>query len=256
MSRLRWFLITHILLWTLAGMATPANTETAVALRSANIVMKVPSFTQARDKVLQLVLERQGVLLDARTQVKPDGSQFGTLTVQVPRWQMDALLQDVRGVGKLYGDNVQTRDRTAEYELLGRREALLRQNEVELLKYLHSPRHLRGSDILYVQYRLFQTRLSIAQTAQGQQDLQRGAGRSAVKITLFESGVHGAARWHGWWGRQMGKLGNALFAGLRNFANLLLFLASSWPIFLVLILLAWIGWAVWRRARRGILPTR
>jgi hypothetical protein len=252
MNNMRWSIILLTLLLSVAGSAAPAVTEQTVALRSGSIVVKVTSFAQARALVLRMVLAHQGVLLDAKTQVKPDGSQYGTLTVQAPYAEMDALLGDVRGVGKLYGDNVQTRDHTADFELLGRRVALLRQNEEELLNYLHSPRHLRGSDILYVQYRLFQTRMAIAQASQDQQDLLRGSGRSRVNITLFEAGAHGAARWQGWWGRQTGKLGNALFAGLRSFANFFLFLIASWPTVLIILLLGWIGWGLLRRWQRRL----
>lgn len=237
-----------LLLLPVAGNAVPeAAPAPKVSLRSASIVMKVPAFPQARERVLQMTRDHQGLLLDARTRVKPNGDQYGTLVVQAPRAEMDALLHDVRGVGKLYGDNVQTRDRTSEFELLGRRTALLQQNETELLNFLHSPRRMRGSDILYVQYRLYQTRMEMAQAEQVRQNLLRGDGRSTVNITLFEAELPGAFHWRDWWGRQAGKVGVAFFTGLRTFVNLLLGLIASWPTLLILGILGWLGWRLWRK---------
>lgn len=96
--------------------------------------------------------------------------------MELPRAEMDGLLADIRGIGKFAGDNLQTYDRTAEYEMLGRRVAALKQNEDELQRFLHSPRHMRGSDILYVQCRLYHARLETAHAAQEQENLHQADG--------------------------------------------------------------------------------
>lgn len=234
--------------------ATPSSLKTPVAevsLLGANLKLKVADFSRGRQQVLASMQQYSGTVLNATTRVKANGDQYGTIVIRLPRTAFSPFLHDVRKVGILYSDDVQTRDKTSEYEMLSRRAALLRQNEEELYRFAHSPQRLRGSDVLYGQYRLYQTRMEIAQTQQSQQDLLRGNTRGTVEITLFEPSWSAAVpNQRNWWVRQVDKFGLAFLSGLRHLESFLLRLIASWPLLLCLAVVVWLGWGFRRRWQR------
>ena len=86
----------------------------------------------------------------------------------------------------LASDKITTTDAATEYETLGARIGELRKHQLRLDTLLHSGRNLRGSDILYVQDRLFRSGVDEAGLAQSRRDLERRAQVAQVSVTLFE----------------------------------------------------------------------
>jgi hypothetical protein len=99
------------------------------------------------------------------------------------------VLQAVRETGTLYSESAGTVENVSEYEQLERRIARIREHQQRLDGILKGSRRLRGSDILYVQERLFRAGTDEGELLQRRLDLERAARTSVVTVTLFEPGV-------------------------------------------------------------------
>jgi len=174
----------------LLSFSHPSFGQTAnpvpITIRSGDIILKVSDFEAARAKVLDLARNHGAKLSDSQTTVNFQGKKDGWLLLQLDADELDALTKDLRSIGKLYSEHMQTTDQTSYYEKLGRRIGLLAQNEQELLRFLNRPRQMRGSDILFVQYRLFQSRVEASDASQEKLTLERSAQRSTLRVSLFE----------------------------------------------------------------------
>ncbi len=192
MRFLFWFLVLTAFFLALAG--TPASQpahaegspEVRVLARSADLILKVPDFEAARSEVVRHADEHRGQVRDARTHVDPQGKKDGWVLLEMDAAELTPFLAGVRAGGKLFSDAVKTDDHTSAYMRLERRIEALRRNEQELVDFLHRPRRMRGSDILFIQYRLFQTRTETGEALQSRIDLERSAQRSLVRVLLFE----------------------------------------------------------------------
>ena len=140
-----------------AGMASPARSHPflTVANRGGTLVVKVTDYDPAREKVISAALRQGAELLNSHTQVNFEGRKLGWLRFRMASDRLPLLLPEVRAVGKLYSEHVQTGDFRSEGEELRRRVARLREHEQRLDALLHSPRKMRGGDLLYLQERLF-----------------------------------------------------------------------------------------------------
>lgn len=219
----------------LLSFSHPAFSQTTnpmpVRIRSADIILKVTDFDAARKTALDLARECGAELSDSQTTVNYQGKKDGWLLFQLDAQELDALTKDLRPVGKLYSEHMQTTDQTSYYEKLGRRVGLLAQNEQELLSFLHRPRQMRGSDILFVQYRLFQSRVEASDAEQEKATLERSAQRSTLRVSLFEPIPNKAFDWGNWraHGAYRAKTAFLTFAGkLVTSAYFVLWFAPLW----------------------------
>ena len=230
-----------------ADKALPS--EPAVLARSASIVLKVPDYQAARERVLTLARTYGGELRQARTEVNLLGQKHGSLTLQLDAIDLDRLVDKLRKVGKLYSEHVQTTDQTSLYGKLQDRIGLLKQNEGELLGFLRSPRRMRGSDILFVQYRLYQSRVEAANASEQRHDLARSARRSQVVVELFEPEPKRTFDWASWHAHAVYRSKGAFLYSTRKLVTGLyyaLWFAPFWVPAAVVVLL------VYRWARRKI----
>lgn len=213
-------------------------------LRSGDIILKVNDFEAAREQVLDLARQHGGKLSDSQTRVNYQGKKDGWLLFRLDACELDALTKAVRSVGKLYSEHMQASDQTSYYETLGRRIGLLTKNEQELLGFLHRPKQMRGSDILFVQYRLFQSRVEASDAEQEKLALERGALRSTLRVSLFEPYPKKAFDLGNWraHGAYRAKTAFVTFAGkLVTSAYFALWFAPLWiPVLVsVLFILRW-----------------
>jgi hypothetical protein len=165
---------------------------------SASIVLKVSDYNQARSQVMKLAGARGAGLHEESSQVSFAGERHGNIILELDADQLPQTIEGIRGIGKLYSERVQTSDQTSYYERLERRMSLLKQNEVELLAFLHGFRRMRGSDILFVQYRLYQSRVQAADAAQERADTARRARKAMLNVALFEPEPHKTFDWGNW----------------------------------------------------------
>ncbi|MEN6357488.1 MAG: DUF4349 domain-containing protein [Armatimonadota bacterium] len=144
------------------GLQTDSNFDTSrIAIKSGSIVLKVNDYNEARAQIMRLADARGAVLHQEKSEANFSGERHGEIILDVDSAQLGPLMERVRRIGKLYSESVQTSDQTSDYQKLNTRISLLKQNEGELIGFMRSPRRMRGSDILFVQYRLYESRLQM-----------------------------------------------------------------------------------------------
>jgi len=196
-------LLTPLLPALAAGVSTdPAadvpRDSAGVSIRSGSIVLKVSDYDQARSRVMRLAGARGAVLHEESSEANFSGERHGNIILELDAAQFRPMMEDVRRIGKLYSEQVQTSDQTSYCQKLEKRISLLGQNEVELVAFLHSPRRMRGSDILFVQYRLYESRVRAADAAQERADTARRARKALINVALFEPEPHKTFDWSNW----------------------------------------------------------
>ncbi len=186
-----------LLCFGLLGAALPAGAQAApgppaqaqMLSRTATLALKVDGYDEARSLVLQAAAMRDAQLLDAKTLVNEKGKKHGWLRLRVNAAAMPRLLSDLPPLGKVSAENVATSDQLSDFEALGRRVTRLQQHEQRLGGVLQSPHHMRGSDILYLQERLFRASVDESLLSQQRIDLERSAQDSTLLVELFEPGA-------------------------------------------------------------------
>jgi hypothetical protein len=170
----------------LAAFAGFAQSPPSAIRRGGAITLKVESFEDTQKALFDLAKAHKGNVIDRQSQATEKGRHHGWLRIQLPVQEMDAFLTEAKASGKLYGENLTQEDISGQIGDLGARKVRLSEHRERLGAMLGNARRLRGSDLLYVQERLF--RASVDQDTLGQQqdDLRRSATSSSVIVTLFE----------------------------------------------------------------------
>ncbi|MCE5198257.1 MAG: DUF4349 domain-containing protein [Armatimonadota bacterium] len=197
-SRLAFAVAVHMVLLALFSSALLADTPAKIAVRSGSVVLKVNDYNQARSRIMSLARARKAVLHEEKSEANFSGERHGYIILELDAAQLGPMMEDVRGVGKLYSELVQTADQTSNFEKLGTQISLLEQNEDELKGFMRSPRRMRGSDILFVQYRLYESRVQAANAAQERANTARRAQRALINIALFEPEPRKSFDWGNW----------------------------------------------------------
>jgi len=179
-----------------AAKVSPASDS--VSIRSGSIVLKVTDYDRARSQVMKIADARGARLHEEKSEANFTGERHGYIILEVDAAQLGPMMNSVRHIGKLYSEHAQTSDQTSYYQRLDKRVSLLKQNEHELLGFLHSPRRLRGSDILFVQYRLYESRNQAANAAQERIDIARREQKAMINIALFEPEPRKTFDWSNW----------------------------------------------------------
>lgn len=195
-----WLLISLLPAWT-ADVHSEVQTDSSVgtmAIKGGSIVLKVTDYGEARAQVMRFADARGAVLHQEKSEANFSGERHGEIVLELDSAQLGPLMEQVRGIGKLYSEVVQTSDQTSEYQKLGTRTELLKQNEGELLGFMHSPRRMRGSDILFVQSRLYDSRVQGANVAQERIDIARRSRRAMLSVSLFEPEPRKTFDWGNW----------------------------------------------------------
>jgi|GEM_PF-3057053 len=236
-----------------------------LVVRSGYIVLKVREYKADRAKILDVARECGATLRDECSETNYIGQNHGNITLEVSAPCLNRLMNHLQGIGKLYSQNVQTTDQTSQYESLQRKADILRQNETELLDFLHRPRRMRGSDILFVQYRLYQTRAEIAKAQQDRLDLERRSQRSLVQVSLFEPELSHTFNWQNWNAYASSRSKSVFFGVMHRgvtAAYMVLWLSPIWiPVLIAIFFLArWLRrWIIarigeWRTRRPRTIP--
>jgi hypothetical protein len=168
---------------------TSPSVDTPMLGRSSVVVLKAPDFSAARQVVIDTAGEQGAVLLGAYTAVNEKGRKHGWLKFRVSPAGLARMTPALYGVGKLYSDKLTTTDSRSDYEELARRVGSLQQHERRLDAVLGSGRRMRGSDVLYLQERLFRANVDEGMLTQQRLDLERGAEVCTIQVSLFEPGA-------------------------------------------------------------------
>ena len=191
-------LLTSLLPAFSATQAVSSPDTAPMAIKGGSIVLKVKDYGEARARVMRLADAHYAQLHKENSEANFTGERHGEIVLELDSAQLGPLMEQVRGIGKLYSEMVQTSDQTSNYQKLGTRISLLKQNEGELLGFLHSPRRMRGSDILFVQSRLYDSRVQSANVAQERVDIARRSQRATLSVSLFEPEPRKIFDWGNW----------------------------------------------------------
>ncbi len=248
----------------LANRATPgavaefrtdaAKVASAAAARliayNVTLTLEVKEFAGAKEKVEQAVSEAGGYVSQASTAETPNQPQRADLTLRVPAEQLGAVLEKLRGLGRVVNEQLSTEELTDQVVDLEARLANARVTEQRLVTVLKE-RTGKVRDILAVEREIARTREEIERMEAHRQNLLNRVALATVQVTLLEeykaqlepAPVGTATR-----------LRNAFVEGYQRFAGMLLgfvfFLARYGLVLLFWIALVWLtGRALVRRVR-------
>jgi hypothetical protein len=231
----------------LAAACLHAQGSPDLVKRGAAITVKVESYPGAQKALSDLVAKHRGTAADRHSQDSEKGKQSGWIRVMVPKASLDGFLGEVRQLGKVYGERLSLENNAEEYAALASRAERLKQHEQRLSGILGSTRRLRGSDILYVQERLFRASVDEDSLRQQREALAKNAVSSSVIVTFFEPTIvkeepRGV----------VGRVSAAFQDAFRSLAMTALGLIGTLLHWLVYGLIAWILWLIFRRPLRSL----
>ena len=180
------FLAAFALAAFLAAPPVAARPDTSLPVHSGSLTLKVPDFLAARQRLMSAATNAGAQITGGKTTVDEKGRKHGFVHLSVSADRLPELLPKLRAVGTLASDDLTTVNQSSEYENLAGRVRQLKKHEARLDELLHSRRNLRGSDILYVQERLFRTGVDAEQLMQAQTEIERHSRTARFFITLFE----------------------------------------------------------------------
>lgn len=241
---------------------SPASSPGAhpVVHEGVAVTVKVDDFEAARQKVIAAATAHGGKIADAKIDVSGKGRKSGWMRITVPADQLRVIMPEMYGLGKLYGDKMLTSDKTSEFETLARRMDQLGKHQTRLSGVLGQPRRMRGSDILYLQERLFRAGVDEESLAQQRLDIARRSASANVILTMFEPipvkpapklphtvGEHVAATFSSAW------ISFRRF-GLRVTGDVAFLLVYA-VVWLPIAILSWIlGKRIWKKVRPIFVP--
>lgn len=186
-------LVTVVLAPTLAVklMAEPAAQGRTVLQQdslsqAATVSLKVASFNEAADAVSAIAVSSGGQILESREFVNGKGKKHGWIRLRVSAPQLGAVMHEAAMQGRLASSAFVATDNRSATEALARRITRLCEHQARLSGLLGGDRRLRGSDILFIQDRLFRAGLDEEDLAQQSVDMGRTERTGTAQIFLFE----------------------------------------------------------------------
>ena len=243
-----------------AGAGARAAAETAkqpgpMIVRRASLSLLTKEFDAARASLENLVKAHQGYFGELNVTAPNGAGRTLAATVRVPAGQLDAVLVELRKLGRVEQDNQSADDVTRQYVDLTARLANAREEEKRLVQILQE-RTGRVSDVLEVEQEIASTRQQIEQMDAERKTLDNQVQYASVDLQIteeYKQSLNTPAPSVGT------RLNNAAVEGLRDAADLLiglvLWLLGSVPSLLVLVaLLGWPAWWMVRWVRRRFFP--
>ena len=147
--------------------------------------IEVKEFDPAKEKLLRVVEQAGGYVAQASTAETPNRPRSATLTVRVPADKLSAVLQQIRGLGRVRQDQLSTEEVTEQVVDLQARLKNSRTTEQRLIAVL-TDRTGKVKDILEVEREIARTREEIERMEAQRQNLMRRVEMATVNITLSE----------------------------------------------------------------------
>jgi hypothetical protein len=226
-----------------------------VPLRNGTVAVKVTDFDAARQQVLDAAHQQGAELLKSRTEVNYQGKKHGWIWFRVAADRLPLMLPTVRSVGKLYAENLSTAEHTSEYEGLARRVERLREHQERLSGILQSRRRLRGSDVLYIQERLFRAGVDEGTLRQRRVDLERAARVNTLAVELFEPEPRRVMDLGNYYAGAALRARTGLYRLLARALTLGAYLFIFAPVWIPALIIAWIA-RRWLRRRLASIAAR
>jgi hypothetical protein len=214
------------------------------------LTVEVKEFAASKEKVERLVEEAGGYVAQASAAETPDQPQRADLVLRVPAEQLPAVLEGLRGLGRVVNEQLSSQELTEQVVDLEARLRNARATEQRLITVLNE-RTGKVRDILEVEREIARTRQEIERMEAQRQNLMHRVELATVAVTLLEefqarlepAPVGTAAR-----------LRNAFVEGYERFAGMLLGFVFFFARY-GLVLLFWGGflWLTGRLCKRVLL---
>lgn len=244
----------------LGAAANRAVAKSAVAPRMiaywVTMTVEVKEFAPAKEKLLKAVEEAGGYVAQASAAETPNQPQRADLTVRVPVEKLQAVLEQVRGLGRVVHEQLASEEVTAQVVDLEARLRNSRATEARLISVLRE-RTGKVADILQVEREIARTREEIERMEAQRKNLVARVELATVAVTLVEefqaelapAPVGTATR-----------LRNSFVEGYDNLVGLLLgfvfFFARNGLVLAFWFLLLWVGWRLVRRPLWRLVSSR
>ena len=237
-----------------AFAANRQRTESAAARRliayHVYLTVEVKEFTASKEKVERLVEEAGGYVAQSSSAETPDQPQQADLVLRVPAEQLQAVLEQLRGLGRVINEQLSSEELTEQVVDLEARLRNARATEQRLIAVLNE-RTGKVRDILEVEREIDRTRQEIERMEAQRQNLMHRVELATVAVTLLEefqaqldSAPVGTAT----------RLRNAFVEGYERFAGMLLGFVFFFARY-GLVLLFWGGflWLTGRLCKRALV---
>ena len=222
--------------------------------RTAAMTLVVAKLDASRAELEKLLARHHAFASQMTLDKSNDASPSLDATLQVPSDELDALLGELRGLGRVTTETLGGEDVSDQHVDLAARLHNARETETRLLDILRT-RTGKVSDVLEVEQQISQTRGEIEQMEAQLAGLDKRVAYASIKLQLAEEykAPTGAGN-----GSVTLRLRNAIVGGYRDAADSLIalavFLLSAGPTLLIwAFILFWPARAIWKR--RGALRT-
>jgi uncharacterized protein YceK len=224
-----------------AATGGTVSTTDPMLIKNANLRVEVPSIDSAVDRVRAIAAEQNGTLADLERRTDSSDRRTATATVRVAVDRFDAALVALRGIGKVTSETVKAEDVTEEYvDLAAKRASLARQLEQYQRIMTNTT---RIEEVLKVQEEIERVQVELDRTDGRLRYLESRTAYSRITLSLAEPApIAGGA---------LPSIAEVLGAGVQGFVAVVTGLVILAITALPLVLLALVGWFLYRRYRRS-----
>lgn len=221
-------------------------------IRTGALTLEVKAFDAALGRLQQIASEQGGYIADLRANRKEAGQAQGTVVVRVAPARYFTALDQLRGLGKVEAEGIQTQDVTRAYADLEARLKNKRELEARMREILRT-RTDKISDLLQVEGQLSQVTEEIERMEGERRYYQQMTGLSTITLEVHEPFVPPPALeiqapplW--------APIRQAFRDSLAGLVQATALAVSALVFFLPWALLAWLGWRVFRKFRPSSAP--
>ena len=147
--------------------------------------IEVKEFAAAKTKLEEIVAQAGGYIAQARSAETPNQPQRADLTLRVPAEQLSAVLEELRGLGRVVNEQISSEEVTEQVIDLEARMRNARATEQRLIRVLNE-RTGKVADVLEVEREIARTRQEIEQIDARRQNLLQRAEMATVQVALLE----------------------------------------------------------------------
>ena len=149
------------------------------------MTIEVKEFSAAKSKLEVIVAAAGGYIAQARSAETPDQPQRADLTLRVPADELGAVLEELRGLGRVVNEQLSSEEVTDQVVDLDARLRNARATEQRLIRVLDE-RTGKVADVLEVEHEIARARQEIERMDAQRQNLLQRAQMATVQVTLAE----------------------------------------------------------------------
>ena len=230
-----------------SAFAIGALRTTRMIIREGQLSIEVESILEAMEAA-RAVVEGVGGRVDASRIVGADSdTKYGSVTLRVPSSSFDAVVGELRTLGRLLSESSSSADVTEEYVDLEARRGNLEETEQKLQAFLDKAEDVE--DLLAVQRELTTTRGEIERLTGRINLLSALVSESTIAVDFTQPGAEPPITGDGWRpGETLEDAARALVTVLRVVGDVAIVTAVFSPVIVALIVVVWLIRRRWLRS--------